>query len=323
MKSDGSTHDVTMGSYPGAEVCELVGLFLLSRLALVGLEPILYRDDGLLMSYKPGKAASKQADLIHNIFNKFGLKLEILPNLQQVNFLDVTLCLTSGKFSPYCKPNQIPTYIHIESNHPKNVLKNIPIAVEKRLSNLSSDENTFNNAKVQYENALKLAGHKADLKYNPDPNFGKSKEKQKRKRNIIWYNPPFDKGVKTKIGNEFLKIIHEAFPPSHPLHQIFNKNTVKISYSTMPNMNSIISGANKRKLTQNNTPDKSCSCRENPCPLQGQCNSKNLVYKAALEESPSGDKYSYIGMTCRKFIERFRVHKKVLVMRIPRITKPH
>ena len=131
MKSDGSTHDVTMGSYPGAEVCELVGLFLLSRLALVGLEPILYRDDGLLMSYKPAKAASKQADLIHNIFNKFGLKLEILPNLQQVNFLDVTLCLTSGKFSPYCKPNQIPTYIHIESNHPKNVLKNIPIAVEK------------------------------------------------------------------------------------------------------------------------------------------------------------------------------------------------
>ena len=79
----------------------------------------------------------------------------------------------------------------------------------------------------------------------------------------------------------------------------------------MPNMNSIISGANKRKLLQNNTQnDKTCSCRENPCPLQGHCNLKNLVYKAELTEGPSGDKFSYLGMTCRKFIERYRVHKK-------------
>ena len=29
VKSETGTHDITMGSYPGAEVCELVGLYML------------------------------------------------------------------------------------------------------------------------------------------------------------------------------------------------------------------------------------------------------------------------------------------------------
>ena len=41
--------DVTMGSYDGAEVCELVGLYLMSKLEiLIGKNQLgLYRDDGL------------------------------------------------------------------------------------------------------------------------------------------------------------------------------------------------------------------------------------------------------------------------------------
>ena len=41
--------DVNMGNYDGAEICELVGLYLLSKLApLVGTKNIeLYRDDAL------------------------------------------------------------------------------------------------------------------------------------------------------------------------------------------------------------------------------------------------------------------------------------
>ena len=42
-----------MGSYDGAEVCELVGLFILNGLANeYGKESIgLYRDDGLAINY--------------------------------------------------------------------------------------------------------------------------------------------------------------------------------------------------------------------------------------------------------------------------------
>ena len=42
--------DITMGSHDGAEACELVGLYLLSQLAGLGVPIGLYRDDGLAIS---------------------------------------------------------------------------------------------------------------------------------------------------------------------------------------------------------------------------------------------------------------------------------
>ncbi|GFR62873.1 hypothetical protein ElyMa_005469300 [Elysia marginata] len=44
--------DVTMGSYDGAETCELVGLFLLSQLNKLNIDVGLYRDDGLAVCKK-------------------------------------------------------------------------------------------------------------------------------------------------------------------------------------------------------------------------------------------------------------------------------
>ena len=42
-----------MGSFDGAEVCDLVGLFVLSKLQPLGLSSVgLYRDDGLAVSDK-------------------------------------------------------------------------------------------------------------------------------------------------------------------------------------------------------------------------------------------------------------------------------
>jgi hypothetical protein len=55
---------------------------------------------------------------------------------------------------------------------------------------------------------------------------------------IVCLNPPYSKNVSTNVGQSFLKIIDEEFPADHPLHKIFNRNTVKISYSCMPNIES-------------------------------------------------------------------------------------
>ena len=57
VKKDNEDFDVTMGSYDGAEICELVGLFLLSELnrTLGENKADLYRDDGLCCFQKlPG-----------------------------------------------------------------------------------------------------------------------------------------------------------------------------------------------------------------------------------------------------------------------------
>ena len=51
-------------------------------------------------------------------------------------------------------------------------------------------------------------------------------EKRSRKRNVIWFNPPFSANVATNIGRKFLKAIDECFPKGHPLHKICNRNTL-------------------------------------------------------------------------------------------------
>ena len=60
VKVNNPNHDVTMGSYDGAEICDLVGLFLLSKLQHLNIDLGLYRDDGLGIS----SSSRKQIDVI-------------------------------------------------------------------------------------------------------------------------------------------------------------------------------------------------------------------------------------------------------------------
>ena len=50
------------------------------------------------------------------IFNKYCLKVTTEANKKIVNFLDVALNLTPGKYQPHSKPNNIPFCIHSKSN---------------------------------------------------------------------------------------------------------------------------------------------------------------------------------------------------------------
>ena len=122
--------DVTMGSFDDAELYELVGLYIIPILGeKYGKHGIgLYRDDGLACF---GYTSGPQADGIRKDFIKifkkdFDLSITCETNLKAVNFLDVTLNLTTGKYQPYNKPDNNPLYINILSNHPPNIIKNIP-----------------------------------------------------------------------------------------------------------------------------------------------------------------------------------------------------
>ena len=50
VKKGESEFDITQGSYDGAEACELVGLYVLSKLQDLGINVGIYRDDGLATS---------------------------------------------------------------------------------------------------------------------------------------------------------------------------------------------------------------------------------------------------------------------------------
>ena len=54
----------------------------------------------------------------------------------------------------------IKIYINILSNHPPNIIKNLPSNIFKRTNNLSVDEATFNESKDLYNNTLAESGFK-------------------------------------------------------------------------------------------------------------------------------------------------------------------
>jgi hypothetical protein len=82
------------------------------------------------------------------------LKITIEANLKTVNFVDVTLDLNTGLYKPYMKPNNTIVYINKDSNHPPSIIKNIPAAVNRRLTSISSNEAVFTAAAPPYSEAL-------------------------------------------------------------------------------------------------------------------------------------------------------------------------
>ena len=168
---------------------------------------------------------------ITGVFIDIGFSLEIETNRKKVNFLDVSLIIIT----------KIQTidffYIHSLSNHSPNLLKQISNSIHKRLSKNSSNEEICNTAKCEYEDSPKKIGFKVDFKY---PKNQQQKPKN-RSRNIVWFNPPFNKAISTTVAKMFLRLINRHFSKSHRLHKMFsNRNTAKVSYSCMQNMSKII-----------------------------------------------------------------------------------
>ena len=305
MKDKGDMFDVTMGSYDGAETCELVGAFLLNQLSsLVDRSAIgLYRDDGLaaLKDTSP-QAADRLRKKLTEIFKRFDLKITIEANLKVVDFLDVTMNLDTGKFQPFRKPNDNPLYVSKQSNHPPGITNNIPPAVNKRLSAISSDAEAFNHAAPVYQTALKASGYTEVLSFQPEAHEHMGRKNRSRK--IIWFNPPYSKNVSTNVAGRFLSLVSRHFPKTSKLGKIFNRNTLKVSYSCMPNMGAVISSHNKSNLREPEQ-TKACNCRiKESCPLRGECQTKEIVYEATAESTSK----IYIGLSETPFKARHANH---------------
>ena len=314
IKKEGEAFDVTMGSYGGAEVCELVGLLLLSRIqekfpnAPIGL----YRDDGLGALTLTKRQFDKARKDLEEIFKKYGLRITVETALVKTDFLDVVLDLSTGAFWPYRKPNDTPLYVNAQSNHPPQVIKNLPKMIGKRLSSISCNQERFDQAKPEYQEALRSSGYKSDLVYEPEAQPQEQvRAKRTRKRRILWFNPPFDQSVSTNIGKKFLALVSTHFPRSHPYHKLFNRANVKVSYCCMPNMAAIISSHNAKVSAPpatDNT-DKSCNCRDkSACPLSGKCLEKCIVYKATVTADRKPER-CYYGLSEPPFKQRYGRHK--------------
>ena len=193
-----------MGAYDGAEVCALIGIFMSSLLSKhINKNHIgLYRDNGLaILKNTSCPEAEKLKKKFQKIFKEKDLDIIIQCNLKITNYLDITLNLNHGSYHPYRKPNEETNYIHINSDHLPSIIKEIPRSIEKRLSILSSSKDIFLGSVIYYEKCLKNSGYKTKLQYQqPKEN---NQNKKKRKRNIIWFNPPYGNSPLKPISGEY------------------------------------------------------------------------------------------------------------------------
>ena len=199
-----------MGCYNDAEVCDIVGSYILNLLCnildkdLVGL----YRDDDLaIVRNLSGPEIERKRKAIIKLFKECCLNITIKTNLKIVNFLDVKINLDTGTYRPYRKPDNKLAYINRKSNHPPTMIKEVPKAIAKRISDISSSELVFNHSIPVYSDALRKCGFHDNITFIPKATNTKANNKKTCKCKIIWFNPPYCLSVKTNVGRIFLKLI--------------------------------------------------------------------------------------------------------------------
>ena len=106
--------------------------------------------------------------------------------------------------------------------------------------------------------------------------------------------------------------MRKYFPKDNKLNKLLNKNNVKISYRCTRNMQQIIKAHNAKIINGKNIIDpnrKTCSCKQpTKCPLDGNCLSSCIIYKATV--SFEKEQVAYIELTRTIFKKRYNNHSK-------------
>ena len=103
------------------------------------------------------------------------------------------------------------------------------------------------------------------------------------------------------------------FRKEHKFHKTFTRNTLKLSYSCMPNIKTKIN-AHTRVILQN-TPSKngkSCNCQQiENCSMNGDCLKESLIYYATISCNDKNYKPKLYKGSCETSFKRhYSNHKK-------------
>ena len=105
--------------------------------------------------------------------------------------------------------------------------------INKRLSDLSCNEEEYEKAKPLNETALNESGYKKTMPYTKTT----TANNRNRARNVRW-------------------LLKKYFPRDHKLYRIFNRNTLKLSYSCMRSMSTVIKQHNYKILSTTKNIDR-------------------------------------------------------------------
>ena len=167
----------------------------------------------------------------------------------------------------------------------------------------------FDKAAPYCNSALKASGYREMIQYNPSNSGGCNTIARKKKRKIIWFNPPCSKNVHRNISNKFLRLLSKHLPKNYRLYKIFNQNNVKVSYIVKWHKQKILS-------IQEETEIRKCNCKVmEEWALQGRCLSQSLVCKAHITNDKDNREAYYIRLTERTFKDRLYKHRNSLPYR--------
>ena len=132
--------------------------------------------------------------------------------------------------------------------------------------------------------------------------------RQKRNGKVIWFSPPYSLNVRTNSVKVFLKLVRKHFPRSYKSNKVFNLNTIKVSYSSMPNVKNLMKQHNSKILSKDQDKiQRSCNCRiKESCPLKGKCLHLCMVYKAEVTTNTTYKEY--YGTSEGEFKSRYNNH---------------
>ena len=143
--------------------------------------------------------------------------------------------------------------------------------ISDRINNISSNKLVFDRSSKLYNDALERSGYKKKIAFNQTPKI----KRRIRERKIIWFNLPYSQNVRTNVAKRFLRIVDKNFPKKHRFYKLFNRNNMKVSYSCLPNISSVISAHNKKVLSSAPSGTNAYNCRNKElCPLNGKCREK-------------------------------------------------
>ena len=136
--------------------------------------------------------------------------MTVEANIKRVNFLDVTLDLANNCLRTWNQTTTHYMYVRSPIIHPKSW----------KIYHLTKNHLTMqkNPDKKHYKRAATTMSLNTTQLTTTNKN---------RRRKRSW----FSINVSTIIGKKFFNIIDSKFPPGSPLHAIFNRNTIKLSYS--------------------------------------------------------------------------------------------
>ena len=148
------------------------------------------------------------------------------------------------------------------------------------MSDISCNKEYFDKAAPTYNDALKISGFNESIEFASAPATKRSRNKQ-----IICFHPSYSVNKKINIGRIFLWLMNKHFLRHHKYCKSFNRKNMKINYSCMSNMASVIGNHNTSLLedpTSTNIKDCSCS-RKSECPFDKKCLFGYLEYNASVD----------------------------------------